>query len=108
MLKKIKALKIKNNTGKKAKKNSLVLGLLFGVVVVAFIFRTFYETVAPMLGADPGMFRVWADLILGYALGAGLLYVGFMLIGNPILGFVIGGAGLIVVFLNYLKMTGKE
>ena len=107
-MKKIRPFKLKNNTAKKARNNNLILGILSVAVIVAFIGRTFYDQIAPMLNVDAGQFRTYCDHVLGFGVAAILIFFGFVLVGNPILGMAIGGAGLVVAYLSYLKLTNKE
>ena len=51
----------------------MILGLLSGVVVIAFIIRSFPDQVAEMTGLDSGMLSEYSDHVMGFGIAAILL-----------------------------------
>ena len=101
---KIKPLKTKPNTGKKGKNHALIIGVLAIASVLAFIFRTFYQDIAPLFGVDAGEFRTYSDHVFGFAIAGLLMYLGFAFFVHPVIGIAIGLAGLAVAYVSYLKL----
>lgn len=103
-MKKIKAIKFKQGTLKQRKNHALILGLVAVAGVVAFLMRTFPDQVAQATGWDSGMISIWADTVLGMSVAIVLMYMGFALIGSPLLGLFIGLLGVITAYFTLKKV----